>query len=53
MTNIDDIDKYISFIEQKFQELKDESFNIHNASAKNKIKSDNHEPQTKNKTRET
>eukprot|EP00105_Crassostrea_gigas_P045629 XP_019929777.1 PREDICTED: uncharacterized protein LOC109617109 [Crassostrea gigas] len=33
MTNIDDIDKEISFIEQKLQELKDESFNIHNASA--------------------
>lgn len=53
MTNIDDIDKEISFIEQKFQELKDESFNIHNASAKDKVKSDTHEPQTNKKPRDS
>ena len=31
--NIDDIDKEISFLEQKLQELKSESFNIRNTSS--------------------
>lgn len=53
MTNIDDIDKEISFIEQKLQELKNESFNIHNASAIDKVNYDTHEPQTNKKPRDS
>ena len=32
MANADDIDKEITFIEQKLQELKNDSLSIHNAS---------------------
>lgn len=53
MTNRDDIDKDISFIEQKLQELKDKSFNIHKASATDKAKSDTYEPQTIKKSRDS